>query len=69
MVRTTMAIEREIKDARSIRYTVASGKKKEDLPFLVRERSRRLLSHEDFRDRVAAIRAKARPRLPVSQDR
>ena len=33
MVRTTMAIEREIKDARSIRYTVASGKRKEDKPF------------------------------------
>ena len=32
MVKTTMAIEREIEDARSIRYTVASGKRKEDKP-------------------------------------
>ena len=36
---------------------------------LVRERSIRLLFHEDFKDRAAAIRAKARPRLLPSQDR
>ena len=35
---------------------------------LVQERSRRLLVHEGFRDRVAAIRAKARPGLPISVD-
>ena len=33
MVRTTMAIKTEIEHARSIRDTVASGKRKEDLPF------------------------------------
>ena len=32
MVKTTMAIEREIEDARSIRDTIASGKRKEDQP-------------------------------------
>ena len=34
MVRTAMAIEREIEDARSIRHMVASCKKKEDYPSL-----------------------------------
>ena len=33
MVRTAMAIEREIKDAQSIRNVSASGKRKEDQPF------------------------------------
>ena len=32
MFKTAMAIEREIEDARSIRYTVDSGKRKEDQP-------------------------------------
>ena len=32
MVRTTMDIEREIKDARSIRDAGASGKREEDQP-------------------------------------
>ena len=32
MVRTAMVIEREIKDARSIRYAGASGKMKKDRP-------------------------------------
>ena len=32
MVRTAMAIEREIEDAQSIRDTVSSGKRKEDQP-------------------------------------
>ena len=32
MVRTAMAIERKIEDARSIRDTSASGKRKEDQP-------------------------------------
>ena len=33
MVRTTMVIEREIKEARSIRDEGASGKRKVDQPF------------------------------------
>ena len=32
MVKTAMAIEREIEDARSIRDASASGKRKEDQP-------------------------------------
>ena len=32
MVRTTLAIKREVEDARSIRYTSASGKRKKDQP-------------------------------------
>ena len=32
MVRTTMAIKREIEDARSIQDTIASGTRKEDQP-------------------------------------
>ena len=35
---------------------------------LVRERNRRLLVHEDFRDGAMAIKAKARLGLPVNQD-
>ena len=65
MVRTAMAIEREIKDAWSIRDTGGCGKRKED-NLLVLEKRRRLLSHEDFRDGGAAIRAKNIPGLPVS---
>ena len=66
MVRTTIAIKREIEDVWSIRDTGASGKSS---LLLVRERSRRLLFHQDFRDRAATIKAKARPGLLVSQDR
>ena len=57
IVRTTLAIKREVEDARSIRDTGASGKRKSLL--LVRERSRRFLLPEDFRDGDEAIRAKA----------
>ena len=68
MVRTAMAIERKIEDARSIRDTSASGKRKEDSLLLVWGRSKRILFHEDFRDKAVAIRAKARLGLPISQD-
>ena len=64
MVRTAMAIEREIEDAQSIRD--ASTRRINIL--LVRERSRRLLFHKDFRDGVAAIRAKAISGLLTNQD-
>ena len=36
---------------------------------LVRERSRRLLSHEDFRDGAATIKAKVRLGLLTSQNK
>ena len=44
--------------ASEIRVLVTRGRRVSLL--LVRERSRRLLVHEGFRDMVAAIRAKAR---------
>ena len=50
----------------AIRVLVARGIRISLL--LVRERGRRFLFHEDFRDRAGAIRAKAKPGLPVSQD-
>ena len=37
-------------------------------PFLVQEKSKRLLVHEDFRDETVAIGAKARSELPPTQD-
>ena len=46
-----------------MRVLVARGRRISLL--LVRERSKRLLSHEDLKDEAAAIRAKARPGLPV----
>ena len=52
--------------ASEIRVLVARGIRISLL--LVRERSRRLLFHEDFKDRVEAIRAKAKPGLPINQD-
>ena len=52
--------------ASEIRVLVARGIRISLL--LVRERSKRLLFHEDFRDRAGAIRTKAKPGLPVSQD-
>ena len=59
MVRIAMAIEREIEDARSIRDTVASDKRRRVSLLLVWERSLRLLVREGFKDKVAAIKAKA----------
>ena len=50
-----------------IRVLVISGRRV-SLP-RARERSKGLLFHEGFQDRVAAFRAKARSRLLASQDR
>ena len=60
MVKTAMAIEIEIDDAWSIRDTDAGDKRKEVYLLLVRERSRRLLFHEDFRDMAVAVAIKAK---------
>ena len=66
MVSTTLIIEREVDDARSIRDAGASDKKRRSQLLLqARERSRGLLFHEGFRGRVVANRAKARSELPV----
>ena len=75
MVKTSLAIEREVDDAWSIWDLSASDKRKGDPLLLALERSRGLLLHSGFRDRATAIRAKARinhckvrdtSRLPVS---
>ena len=68
MVRTTMAIEREIEDAWSIRQTVLVARGRGINFLLVRERSRRLICSEDLKDEAAAIRAKAIPGFLISQD-
>ena len=59
MIRTAMAIKKAIEDAWSIRDSGVSGKRKEDKPSFIRERSRRLLFHTDFRNGAATIKAKA----------
>ena len=69
MVTTALAIEREIDDSRSIeiRVLVISGRRVSLLR--ARERSKGLMFHEGFLDRVATFRAKARSGLLASQDR
>ena len=69
MIRTAMAIEREIDDAKSIRDVRVSGKRQENQFLLARERGRGLLFHEDLQDRATAIQAKARSGLLARQDR
>ena len=64
MVKTSMAIEREremMHGASEIQVLVTRGRRVSLL--LIREISRRLLFHEDFKDKTTAIRAKARSRL------
>ena len=48
MVKTTMAIEREIDDAKNIRDARVSGKRKENQFLLAQERRKGLLFHEDL---------------------
>ena len=62
---TAMAIEREINDARSIPDMGASDRRRRVSLLLVRERRKRIMFHEDFKDRAATIRAKAELRLLV----
>ena len=54
MVRTAMATEREIDDARGIRDAGASEKKREN------QSSSSSGKHEDFRDKAEVIKAKAK---------
>ena len=60
MVSTTLIIEREVDDARSIRDAGASNKKRGGAKLLLqaRERSRGLLFHEGFRGGAVVNRAK-----------
>ena len=69
MVRTTLAIEREIDDTQSIQGMVASAKRKENQSSSSSRRSRRLLLSTDFRDRATAIRAKAKSGLLTRRSR
>ena len=59
MVRTTMAIEGEIVDVKSIR-DADTGKRKEGQPSSNWESDKGLLFLEDHRDKAEAIRAKVR---------
>ena len=67
MVSTTLIIEQEVDDTRSIRDAGAGNKKRGGAKLLLqaRERSRGLLFHEGFRGVAVANRAKARSGLPV----
>ena len=51
MVGTALTIEREIEDAQNTR-DMGVGSKRDDQPFLVRGRGRRLLLHTSFRTRA-----------------
>ena len=66
MVRTIMAIEREVDDLRNIQDALKIRGKRVNLLLLIQGRSRRLILHKDFRDRVVAVRAKAISRLLAS---
>ena len=65
MVRKALTIRREMEDVQSIGGT-GTSEKREDQPSLVRERGKRLLILECFRDEAATIKVKARPGFLVS---
>ena len=69
MVRTSMAIEREIDDAWTIRDTGVSDKRKEGQPSSSSGKKLKASSSRGFKDRAATIMAKAILRLLASQDR
>ena len=60
MVRTTMAIEKEIDVAKRIRDAGVSGKKNENRFSSGSGKRQWLPFHEDLQDKAAAIRAKAK---------
>ena len=68
IVRTAMTIEREIEDAWSIQDAGAMSRGMRISLLLVRERSKRLLFHEDFRDEATSIKANAIIGLLASQN-
>ena len=69
VVTTTMAIEREIEDARSIRDAGTSGKRKESQTSSSLGKKPKASSSRGFQGQAAAIKAKARPRLLASLSR
>ena len=68
LVEMALTIEKEIEDARGIRPVGLVRRVRIGL-LLVRERGRRLLLLEHFRDEAVANKAKVRPRLPARQDK
>ena len=65
MVKTAMTIEREVDDARNIWDTGVKNKRRESQPLLLaQERNKGVLLSKGFRDRTAAIKAKARVDQP-----
>ena len=60
MVRTTMTIEREIDDAKSIQDANVNGKRKENQFSSGSGKKRKTSSPRDVQDRATAIRAKVR---------
>ena len=68
MVGTALTIKREIEEARVSELWVLVRRGRISL-LLVRERGRRLMLLECFRDKAATIRAKVRSGLPVRQDK
>ena len=69
IVRTAMAIEREIEDARSIRDVDAGDKRKKSQPSSSSGKNSKASSSQGFRDGATTIKAKARPGFLPSQDR
>ena len=69
MVRTAMAIKREIEDARSIRASGTSEKRKENQPSSSLGKRQKTSAPRLFQGQGRAIRVKARPRLLPNQDR
>ena len=69
MVKTAMAIEREIDDAKSIGMRVLVGRERRISLLLARGRSKGLLLHSSFRGKDATIKAKAMAGLLARQGR
>ena len=69
MVMTTMVIEREIENARSIRDTGAGGKRKESQSSSSSGNKSKASSSRGLGFRAVAIKAKVRPGLLVMRDR
>ena len=70
MVNIVMAIERErLMMPRASEMWVLVRRERRINLLRAWERSRRLLFHEDIQYRAATIRAKARARIPIRQDR
>ena len=69
MVKTTMAIKRELDEHGASGMRVLDIRRKRiNLLLLVQGRSRGLLLYKDFRDRAATIKAKARVNYPKLGD-